>query len=264
MNAGSNGSGWPSHPVGRVALLKVDPDLAGPDPPAEVLAARDRLTAAVYRVPAGGTIPPRPVPAGAHAGFLLIKGVMLFEVSACGRTTAELVGPGDLVRLWQSDPPASLAREVKWSVLEQAVLADLGSLTSASFGGAPKLLETLLKRYADRAEAAAVQRSIAAHVRVDVRLLAYLWHLADRFGVVVPGAVRLEIPLTHAVLARLIGARRPTVTTALQRLAQLGYLRREGRAFVLVGDVSAVGELESRSPARGFALPDTDGHLSNV
>jgi CRP-like cAMP-binding protein len=90
---------------------------------------------------------------------------------------------------------------------------------------------------------------------VDVRVLAYLWHLADRFGVVLPGAVRLDIPLTHAVLARLVGARRPTVTTALQRLIQLGYLRREGRAFVLIGSALAIEELERRSPARDFALP---------
>jgi hypothetical protein len=103
-------------------------------------------------------------------------------------------------------------------------------------------------------------------VRVDVRVLAYLWHLADRFGVVQPGAVKLDVPLTHAVLARLIGARRPTVTTALQRLIQLGYLHRDGRAFVLAGDASSVIELESRSPARDFALPlaETDGNIQAI
>jgi DNA-binding IclR family transcriptional regulator len=74
-----------------------------------------------------------------------------------------------------------------------------------------------------------------------------------------PGAVKLDVPLTHAVLARLVGARRPTVTTALQRLLQLGYLQRDGRAFVLVGDASGVAELESRSPARDFALPAQNG-----
>ena len=54
-------------------------------------------------------------------------------------------------------------------------------------------------------------------------------------------------------------ASRPTVTTALQRLGQLGYLRREQRVFVLLGDASSVYELESRSPARDFALPGGDG-----
>src|SRR5262249_51714123 len=130
---------------------------------------------------------------------------------------------------------------------------------TARVPGSLEVVEGLVNRCAERAETVAVQRSIAAHVRVDVRVLCYLWHLADRFGVVLPDGVRLNLPLTHAVLARLVGARRPTVTTALQRLMQLGYLRRESRAFVLVGDASAVEELESRSPARDFALPNGDG-----
>jgi hypothetical protein len=99
-------------------------------------------------------------------------------------------------------------------------------------------------------------------VRVDVRVLAFLWHLAERFGVVVPGAVRINVPLTHSVLARLVGARRPTVTTALQRLLQLGYLQRDARAFVLMGDAGTVDELESRSPSRDFAMPG-DGNGAN-
>jgi hypothetical protein len=185
----------------------------------------------------------------------MLKGLLLYEVSACGRATAELLGPGDLVRPWPGEASATLPTETKWAVLEQVLLADLGTATGSRFGDIIDVFEALVRRCADRAEAVAIQRSITAHVRVDVRVLAYLWHLADRFGVVVPGAVKLDIPLTHAVLARLIGARRPTVTTALQRLIQLGYLRREGRAFVLVGDASAVRELESRSPARDFALP---------
>jgi CRP/FNR family transcriptional regulator, cyclic AMP receptor protein len=143
-------------------------------------------------------------------------------------------------------------------VLDQVLLADLGLVNSSRLADSRDIVESLVLRCADRAEAVAIQRSITAHVRVDVRVLAYLWHLADRFGVVVPGAVKLDIPLTHAVLARLVGARRPTVTTALQRLLQLGYLRREGRAFVLVGDGDTVRELESRSPSRDFALPESE------
>jgi Mn-dependent DtxR family transcriptional regulator len=90
-------------------------------------------------------------------------------------------------------------------------------------------------------------------------VLAFLWHLAERYGVVVPGAVRIDVPLTHSVLARLVGARRPTVTTALQRLMHLGYLQRDARAFVLLGDAGAVGELESRSPSRDFEMPANNG-----
>jgi CRP/FNR family transcriptional regulator, cyclic AMP receptor protein len=248
--------GWPLHPAGRVALLDVDPELGGQRTGPELAALRDRLTAPVYRVANGHLPEPVLQKRDAHLGFLLLKGLLLYEVSACGRATAELLGPGDLIRPWRADVSDTLSSEVQWTVLEQALLADLGSVANSRFTDSCDFLEVLLRRGARRAEAVAIQRSITAHVRVDVRVLAYLWHLGDRFGVVIPGAVRLDIPLTHAVLARLVGARRPTVTTALQRLIQLGYLTRDGKAFVLTGDAGAVAELESRSPARDFARSD--------
>lgn len=254
MSTSSDGRVWPMHPAGRIALLDVDPDLAGRATSAEIAGLRDKLTAPVYRIPSGTM--PAPPRREAHLGYLVLKGLLLYEVSACGRATAELLGTGDLVRPWGRELTGMLPTQAKWTVLEQVLLADLGTVATSRLAENRDVVESLVMRCADRAEAVAIQRSITAHVRVDVRVLAYLWHLADRFGVVVPGAVKLDIPLTHAVLARLVGARRPTVTTALQRLIQLGYLRREGRAFVLMGDATAVDELERRSPARDFALPD--------
>ena len=248
--------GWPAHPAGRIALLDVDPDLAGRASPAEIAAIRDKLTAPVYRLPSGTMpVPSRRSGAG-HLGYLVLKGLLLYEVSACGRATAELLGVGDLVRPWARDPLGTLASTARWVVLDQVLLADLGLVNNSRLADSRDIVESLVLRCSERAEAVAIQRSITAHVRVDLRVLAYLWHLADRFGVVVPGAVKLDIPLTHAVLARLVGARRPTVTTAL---IGLGYLRREWRAFVLVGDADTVRELESRSPSRDFALPESDG-----
>jgi hypothetical protein len=251
---------WPVQPAGRIALLDVDPDLAGQATSAQLAADRAKLTAPVYRLGPGLMPLPERGP-DSQLGYLVLKGLLIYEVSVCGRGTAELLGPGDIIRPWTREAAGSLLSETQWTVLEQVLLADLGSIDTAGLVNSREILDGLVGRAADRAEAVAIQRSIAAHVRVDVRVLAYLWHLADRFGVVVPGAVRLNVPLTHAVLARLVGARRPTVTTALQRLMQLGYLRREGRAFVLLGDAASVSELESRSPARDFALPAADAVL---
>jgi hypothetical protein len=219
------------------------------------------LTAPVYRIPAGVLSDPPPRSRDAHLGFLVVKGLLLYEIAACGRATAELVGEGDLVRPLESETLSSLVTAVKWTALKETLLADLGTAADSRFTDSTDVFESLLKRCADRADAVSVQRSINAQVRVDVRVLAYLWHLADRFGVVVPGAVKLDIPLTHAVIARLVGARRPTVTTALQRLMQLGYLRRDGRVFLLIGDASMVAELERRSPAREFALQGSNGQV---
>ena len=254
-------SGWPASPAGRVALLDVDPDLAAAVPADRIAGLRNELTAAVYRLGRGALPEPPARPEGeVHLGFLVLKGMLLREVSVCGRPTAELVGPGDIVRPWRSEESAMLQVSVKWTVLEQALLADLGPSFSMRISGRPELLDNLIGRTVARAESLAIQRSIASHVRVDVRVLAFLWHLAERYGVVVPDAVRVNVPLTHSVLARLVGARRPTVTTALQRLIHLGYLKRDARAFVLVGDAGAVAELEARSPSKDAAGLAVDGN----
>jgi hypothetical protein len=251
---------WPTHPAGRIAILDVDPDLAGSRTGSDLAALRDRLTTPVYRLTPGALPEPPPPQRDNQLGFLVLKGLLLYEVIAGGRATAELLGPGDLIRPWTREVVGTLSSQAKWTVLEQVLLADLASLRPSRLTEAGEILEALITRCADRAESVAIQRSITANVRVDVRVLAYLWHLADRFGVVIPGAVKLDVPLTHAVLARLIGARRPTVTTALQRLNHLGYLQRDGRAFVLLGDASGITELERRSPSRDFALPSHDGN----
>lgn len=256
MTATVDGGGWPLSPAGRVALLDIDPDLAAALPADRIASLRNELTAAVYRMARGRLPePPARVEGEPHFGYLVLKGLVMREVTVCGRPTAELLGPGDLIRPWVGQAASMLSCTVKWTVLEQALVADLGPAFATRVSGRPELTEALIARSVTRAESLAVQRSIAAHVRVDVRVLAFLWHLAERFGVVVPGAVRVNIPLTHSVLARLVGARRPTVTTALQRLLQLGYLQRDARAYVLMGDASTVEELESRSPSRDFALP---------
>jgi CRP-like cAMP-binding protein len=58
------------------------------------------------------------------------------------------------------------------------------------------------------------------------RLSALFWHLADRWGRVTPAGVSLDLPLTHGLVAELVGAQRQTVTTALTHLRELGSIRR--------------------------------------
>jgi CRP-like cAMP-binding protein len=246
-NGRASARGWPP-PVGRVDLCDVDPDLAP---------ARERvsLPAMVCRIGAGPLPQPPPARAGdAHFGYLILKGLALRDVAVCGRSTAELLGPGDLIQPDNGASVSTLAQTVNWTVLSELLVAELGGPVVRGIAGEPTAVAAIVERAVGRAHEGALERSIASHVRVDVRLLGYLWHLADRFGKVTPGSVRLDLPLTHATLARLVGARRPTVTTALQRLMALDYLRRDGRAFLLTGDASAVEALEAQSPAQLAAL----------
>jgi CRP/FNR family transcriptional regulator, cyclic AMP receptor protein len=63
-----------------------------------------------------------------------------------------------------------------------------------------------------------------------------LWHLAGRWGRVHSIGTVLPLRLTHDVLADLVAARRPTVTTALSELARRGLVRWEDDAWVLTGN----------------------------
>src|SRR6266496_530716 len=45
---------------------------------------------------------------------------------------------------------------------------------------------------------AAVQQAISQLPRVEIRVLALMWHLAERWGHVTPGGLALTLGLTHA------------------------------------------------------------------
>ena len=98
----------------------------------------------------------------------------------------------------------------------------------------PRLVAGLHARTADQIERVAVQLAICQLPRVEDRLLALLWLLAEQWGRVTPGGTVLPLALTHETLGALVGARRPTVTLALGELSDRGAVLRQGRAWLLV------------------------------
>jgi CRP/FNR family transcriptional regulator len=96
------------------------------------------------------------------------------------------------------------------------------------------------------AAAAALAQSLAAALRDREESLAQLaWplhaerlrgkllQLARRHGRVTRDGVRIDLPLTHQLLADAIGAARETVTVALRDLRRDGFLTGDGRSYVL-------------------------------
>ena len=81
-----------------------------------------------------------------------------------------------------------------------------------------------------------MQRAIAQVPRVDARVLVLLWLLADRWGRVSPQGVRVPLSLTHETIGKLVGARRPSVTTALGVLTRRGLVERTDSGWLLHGD----------------------------
>ena len=90
----------------------------------------------------------------------------------------------------------------------------------------PQLGVELFTRGARRAHHLVVALAIAHHQRIEDRLVRPLWHLAERWGRVTGDGVTVPLPLGHQRLADLVGATRPSVTTALGELTRAGTLSR--------------------------------------
>ena len=107
----------------------------------------------------------------------------------------------------------------------------------------PELSAALLDRLTLRTRSLAIYAATENIRGLEDRLVALFCHLAERWGHREEGGVVVPIHLTHETLSLLVGARRPSVTTALGRLAQRGILeRRTASEWVLHGLPPTVGD----------------------
>jgi CRP/FNR family cyclic AMP-dependent transcriptional regulator len=221
-----------------ISIVEADPDLGEQLDDVQLDRARREALARVLRLSPGVW------DAGAaleqdshHRGFLLVDGLLSRAVEVMGRRCVELLGHGDVMRPWSWDTEGSHVRaEVGWTVLEPTRLAVLDHGLVVRMGPWPALGVELFNRGTRRAHALAVALAISHHQRVDDRLLLTLWHLAERWGRVHTDGIVVPLPLGHQRLADLIGAHRPTVTTALGELVREGVLsRRDSGDWVLHG-----------------------------
>lgn len=72
------------------------------------------------------------------------------------------------------------------------------------------------------------------YVRHSDRVREKLVQLARVHGRAVPGGVRIDLPLTHQLLADMVGSARETVSLALAALAQEGFVRRDRHGYRLL------------------------------
>jgi CRP/FNR family transcriptional regulator, cyclic AMP receptor protein len=174
-------------------------------------------------------------------GVLVLDGLMIRRVGIDGRFGAELIGEGDLLRPDEENISPLLPLTTKWSIVAPTRVAALDGGFEARLAIYPELARGLIARAIQRSKNLAVNMAIVHQARVDVRLHMLLWHLAARWGRVRSDGTALQLRLTHAVLADLVAARRPTVTTALSELTRRGLVRTDGETWLLFGD--APGEL---------------------
>jgi CRP/FNR family cyclic AMP-dependent transcriptional regulator len=213
---------------GSVHLLEADPDLARGLDPRRVREMSQRLVVRTLDVPRGAWRPQRPPSGGSQPiGVLVLDGLLVREATVGDHPSAELLGPGDLLRAWEGqDEDVLLPRRVEWNALTYTRLAVIDHALAVRAAQWPEIFATLVERSARRAERLVIMQAIGHLTRVDDRLLAMLWCLAERWGRVVPGGVLVNLRLPHRTLAGMVGARRPSVTTALGQLIARGEIER--------------------------------------
>lgn len=169
-------------------------------------------------------------------GLLVLSGVLIRKVGIEGRFGAELLGEGDVLRPWQEDQdPPTLRASGDWRILAPTRIAVLDEQFGRLLGRYPELGCCLISRAVQRSRHLTVNMAIVHQARVDVRLHMLLWHLAARWGRVRGDGVTVPLKLTHSVLADLVAARRPTVTTALSELSKRGVVQPVTDGWLLRG-----------------------------
>jgi CRP/FNR family cyclic AMP-dependent transcriptional regulator len=235
----------------RVAVLRADEGLAAQLDGAHRAEAERLSVTRVLRRDAG--LWEASADAGAARdgfGLLVIEGMLVRRVGYEGRYAAELLGPGDLLRPWEHDgEEAVLPFDAAWRLLDPLRLAVLDRAWAQRMAGYPEVTAELFGRSLRRSRRLASMLVIAQQRRLHDTLELFFWELADRYGRVRPDGVHIGLPLTHELISYLVGARRPSVSTALGRLQRDGVVRREGRCWVLLGEPPIAAGLDA--PAVG-------------
>jgi hypothetical protein len=215
-----------------IRLLEVDPDLGrflGHDE----REAAEQVTVPLVSIPRGPLDLSRLLQDMGAFGALVERGLVLQRLRVSDQPALRLLGPGDILSL-SSDPVSMLLADADWRVPTELRLALFGNDVLLAAHRWPRLVAGLHVRTAEQCERLAAQLAICQLSRVDQRLLALMWLLAESWGQVTTAGTLLPMAMTHDALGALIGARRPTVTLALGELSERGAIVRQDRGWLLL------------------------------
>ena len=218
----------------RAPLLELDPELGAQLDPERFAQARALLHAPVVAL--DGDRLDTAGPGG--PGLLIVRGVLARAIVSGGAVAAtELLGPATCCGRGPRRTPTCSRSRCAGSRSHACWPRCSTSASRSCWRAGRSVAAVLLDRASERAHRLAVTQAIAQLTGVERRLHALLWHLAARFGRVTPDGVVVPLALSHQRLGELIGARRPTVSTALGVLTREGSLRRrEDGGWLLTGE----------------------------
>ena len=224
-----------------VRLLDVLSDFQLGIPEAERSEARRLLVAPMRTLPPGVL----EMTFGGEDGFpfalVVLDGVLLRNTYLRERAATELIGAGDIVDTRPDLEDLSITMSTEYVVHREATIAlldDRFRRAARRWAGLHDVVHAQLSRQRRRAS---THLAILHISRVEERILALFADLADRWGRVTPDGILIDIALTHDVLGRLVGSRRPTVTLALAELADTGALVRHRDGTWLLASSAIAG-----------------------
>ena len=196
------------------------------------------MVAPTFELPSGPWAIDRSVTEPGALGVLIVDGLAGAHVGTPERSFLELLGREDVLQPWVTlGAESSTPSDVRWEFLEPTRVLVLGREAAVAIGEFPELIAALMTRLVMRARRLAFQLAAQGVVKVEDRLNLLLWHFADRWGHVTPEGVVLTLRLTHQELAEVVGAQRPSLTTAVGALESQGRLRRRpGHEWLLLGE----------------------------
>jgi hypothetical protein len=178
-----------------------------------------------------------------QTALLIASGLLVGEVEIGERCFAELLGPGDLIYPWAPRTGASVP-DRQWRALVPGTLAVVDEFLFGRIAPYPSLILGLARLSARRARFLAALAITRRLRRVEPRLLLLFGLLAERWGRVTPDGIVVRLPLNHELLARLVGTRRPAVTTAIGRLRKRALLTQLPDGWLLAADQTLAASLE--------------------
>jgi hypothetical protein len=221
---------------GGIHLLDVEPGLGAQLDPGELADARRLIVAPAFDVAPGAldlaAIRDAEGVAGHCWGMLIVSGAVLNNVRLMDRTCSRLFGSGELMLL---DGPLdeSIPTTWIWTVKQSSRIALLDDRILAAGQRWPAVMRAVHERAALVGRQGMLNRAISQLPRVEDRLLAFFWTIADARGTVRSDGIWLEIALTHDELGQLVGARRPTISLGMRKLGELGHVTAEEDGFLL-------------------------------
>jgi hypothetical protein len=244
---------------GEVAfILEEEPDLADGLSPSDRLAALAAFRAPVISVSRPRWEPPQYDPATTY-GLIVLEGLLGRRVRIGPAVGTELLSCGDILRPW--DEPTlwgMIPPELDWRVFRPVRLAVLDERITNLIGRRPQLVVNFSGRFLRRARSVAYIMAISHHTRLEDKLLATLWHLASSFGRVTSEGVVIPFRLTHEVLGEIIGAQRPSVTTAIRRLQEADQVKQApGGGYMLIADPEDWMRSARCAMSTGLAVTET-------